>query len=161
MIRNIINLSILTLNSLVIVWGIISFNSYRISIEQNLDIPQNKYFNRQLLTLPLIVLFNFGSFVNCITEIGREKKYNLFLILNFIVFSLLGILSLLIYNQCDNECEKYLENYKLKKANILFRYNPYIQFLLSFEYFIYILLNTKNKKFNDETPLIVNSRVTL
>lgn len=164
MIKNLLNLSILTINSLVIVWGIINFDSYRISIEQTLDVSQNKYFNRQLLCLPLFILFNFGSFVNCITEIGREKKYNLFLILNFIFFSLLGILSLLIYNQCNNECKKYLENYKLKKAKFLFKYNPYIHFLLSFEYLIFLLLNTKKKRNDNKTNLILNNttrRVTL
>ena len=88
---------------------------------------------------------NLVSFFTIILNLGRVNEYKLYYLINVITSCLIGTVDYLQYQDCNYNCTNLLSNNNYYKTDILINL-PYLQFLISLEFLILIILFFKNDK---------------
>lgn len=134
MILNFFKFNIVVLNLTVIIWCILCSNAYRLQIENSYQVPGNLFFNRAFFLMILNSYVDILSFISIILNLGREKEYKLYYLINFIFGSSISVIDFLEYVKCDDQCQDLLGGDNLYHADTLTKYLSLFHLLIIINY---------------------------
>jgi hypothetical protein len=152
-IKPLIIFDIICFNLVIIVWGLLSVNSYRELIVNNLVVPQNPVINNLFFSSLLSCYLSSNSLLAFTYEFGKNDSNFYFHIINsvFIIFTMGFNFS--EYQKCDETCIEILDNSFYNFIDY-YQYLPIFQIVILINYvFFFIKTNKKdlliNEDFND------------
>ena len=154
---------IISLNLAIIVWGLLSVNSYREMITNSLQVPQDPNINNFFFATLLSCYLSSNSVFTFVYEFGKSNMNFLFHMINFLFITVLMIFNFNYFKVCDDSCKQDIGN-SFYNFIVYFEYLPIFQLIVCIHYFclfIYILNTNRqaillNEDFNDvfiQSPL--------
>ena len=156
LLKHILKFDIIVLNLAVIVWGLLSVNSYRQFMIDNLTIPQS----------PIIINFIFNTILGCylssnslmgfVYEFGKEDIHFIFHVINFLFMVTSFSFNFENFKSCNEDCKDIIGS-NFYDFITYYEYLPVFQLLISIHYFCFFIyiVNTNrqailvNEDYND------------
>ena len=153
-IKTLLIFDIICLNLVIIVWGLLSVNSYRELIVNNLVVPQNQLINNLFFSSLLSCYLSSNSVLAFTYEFGKNDSNFYFHNINalFIVISMGFNFSQ--YENCDEICHNILES-RFYNFIEYYEYLPIFQLVIAIHYLCFFIKKIirgalGNDYFNDE-----------
>jgi len=134
MILNFLKINIISFNLLIIIWTNLCFNVYRLELEDSFQTPTNLYYNRWFFLMILNCYISTLSFLTVVFNMGREKEYKMYYVINLISSVTIGVIDYIEYENCDTRCRDLLGRHNLYDADILAKYLSLFNLFLTIEY---------------------------
>ena len=146
LIKNLLILSNVAFNFLIIIWGMLCFNSYREEIMYNLVVPQNLLVNKSFFFTLLSTYLSSNTEFTFIFDNLTNINLFFFHLFNALFILILSILNFETFKNCDRDCLEYLENNNYNNFGTFYEYLPVFQIVVVVSYFGLLVYNKCQNK---------------
>jgi hypothetical protein len=144
---------IICFNLVIIIWGLLSVNSYRELIVNNLVVPQNQLINNLFFSSLLSCYLSSNSLLAFTYEFGKNDSNFYFHIINWLFIVISMGYNFSQYEKCDEICHNILEG-RFYNFIEYYEYLPIFQIVIAIHYLCFFIKKNRmaiivNEEFND------------